>query len=78
MCAVQCKEPADFVPHAKQHPKGHVNDPEYKRDLHLVPIEVLNAVGGGEPDRVHPERVGCARVGLIVLLTQKQVKQPND
>ena len=29
----------DFVPHAQEDPKGHVDHPKYQRDLHLVAVQ---------------------------------------
>ena len=29
----------DFVPHAEEHPEGHVDDTKDQGDLHLVPIQ---------------------------------------
>ena len=34
----------DFVPHAKEDPKGHVDHPEDQGDLHLISVQKRNRV----------------------------------
>ena len=53
----------------------HVDDPEDQRDLHLVAVEVLDAVGGCEPDGVHSHGVGSPGVGAFVFRVQHELLQ---
>ena len=53
--------------------EGHVDHTEDERDLHLVAVEVLDTVGGREPDRVHSHGVGSPRVGPRVLRVQHEL-----
>ena len=52
-----------------------MDDSEDKRDLHLVAVEVLDAVGGCEPDGVHSHGVGSPGVGAFVFRVQHELLQ---
>ena len=50
-----------------------MDDTKDERNLHLVTIEILNAVGGGEPDRVHSHGIGSTRVRSVIFGVQHEL-----
>ena len=47
--------------------KAHVNDSKDERNLHLVTIEILDTIGGQQPDRINSKWIGFASVVALVL-----------